>query len=108
MDCAVIGLVWIYFGSNIECSKIKNFNNIRTAESGDYGTEIEGNPLMRWYFENDIAWAVKIYGVGALMAVVGICINKKPRTAWAAWVLLVVYSAIALYHLALVFITNSF
>ena len=73
-----------------------------------YGVEIEANPLMRWYFENDIAWAVKIYGVGALMAVVGICINKKPRTAWAAWVLLIVYSAIALYHLALVFITNSF
>ena len=72
------------------------------------GTEIEANPLMRWCFENDIAWAVKIYGVGALMAVVGICINKKPRTAWAAWVLLIVYSAIALYHLALVFITNSF
>ena len=73
-----------------------------------YGTEIEGNPLMRWYFENNIAWAVKIFGVGALMAVVGVCIYLKPRTAWAAWVLLIVYSAIALYHLALVFITNSF
>jgi hypothetical protein len=25
-----------------------------------YGTEIEANPLMRWCFENNIAWAVKI------------------------------------------------
>lgn len=29
---------------------------------------------MRWAFENNVAWAVKIYGVGALMALVGICI----------------------------------
>lgn len=36
-----------------------------------YGTEIEANPLMRWCFENNIAWAVKIFAVGALMAVVG-------------------------------------
>lgn len=73
-----------------------------------YGTEIEANPLMRWAFENNVAWAVKIFAVGALMAVVGVCTYKKPSVAWAAWVLLIVYSAIALYHLALVFITNSF
>lgn len=66
-----------------------------------YGVEIEANPLMRWYFENDIAWAVKIYGVGALMALVGICIYKKPRTAWAAWVLLFAYAAVTVYHIVL-------
>jgi hypothetical protein len=66
-----------------------------------YGYEIEANPLMRWYFENNIAWSIKIFGVGALMAVVGICIYKKPRTAWAAWVLLVTYTAVTVYHIVL-------
>ena len=66
-----------------------------------YGTEVEANPLMRWYFEHDIAWAVKIFAVGALMAVVGVCSYKKPSVAWSGWVLLVAYAAVTVYHIIL-------
>ena len=66
-----------------------------------YGTEIEANPLMRWAFENDCAWAVKIFAVGALMAVVGVCIHFKPKVAWSGWVLLAAYAAVTVYHIIL-------
>lgn len=70
-----------------------------------YGTEIEANPLMRWCFENNIAWAVKILAVGALMAVVGVCTYKKPSVAWGGIFLAVVYGLILLYHIILAAIT---
>ena len=66
-----------------------------------YGTEIEANPLMRWAFENDCAWAVKIFGVGGLLALLGVCAYKKPSTAWGGWVLLVAYAAVTVYHIIL-------
>ena len=69
-----------------------------------YGTDIEANPLMRWAFENDCACAVKILGVGALMAVVGVCIRYKPKLAWSGWVLLVAYAAVTVYHIVLTFL----
>lgn len=63
-----------------------------------YGTEIEGNPFMRWCFENHCAWAVKIFAVGGLFALVGYLVKRYNKCAWAAWVLLVVYALVALYH----------
>lgn len=66
-----------------------------------YGTEIEANPLMRWAFENDCAWAVKIFGVGGLLALLGVCAYKKPSTAWSGVFLAVVYGLILLYHIIL-------
>lgn len=70
-----------------------------------YGTEIEANPLMRRAFENDCAWAVKIFGVGVLLALLGVCAYKKPSTAWSGIFLAVVYSLILLYHTILAAIT---
>lgn len=70
-----------------------------------YGTEVEGNPLMRWAFENNIAWAVKIFAVGVPFAVIGYFIHKYPRTAWAGKFLLVVYALLTMYHLVLLTIT---
>ena len=70
-----------------------------------YGTSIEANPLMRWAFENNAAWAVKIFAVGALMAVVGVCIYFKPKVAWSGRVLLVAYAAVTAYHIILAAIT---
>ncbi len=63
-----------------------------------YGTEIEANPLMRWAFEHDIAWAVKIFAVGGLFALVGVCIYYKPKVAWSGYFLAVVYGLVLLYH----------
>lgn len=70
-----------------------------------YGTEIEGNPLMRWCFENHCAWEVKIFAVGVPFGVIGYFIHKYPRTAWAGKILLVAYALLMMYHLVLLIIT---
>ena len=70
-----------------------------------YGTEVEGNPLMRWAFENNIAWVVKIFAVGVPFSVIGYFIYKYPRTAWAGKILLVVFALLTMYHLVLLTIT---
>lgn len=69
-----------------------------------YGTDIEANPLMRWCFENHCAWAVKIFAVGGLFALVGYLVKRYQKCAWAAWVLLIAYAAVVIYHAALVII----
>ena len=69
-----------------------------------YGTEIEANPFMRWAFENDCAWAVKIFAVGALMAVVGVSIRYKPKLSWAGYLLAVAYAVVVGYHGYLIYL----
>lgn len=66
-----------------------------------YGTDIEANPLMRWAFENNIAWAVKIFAVGGLFALVGYLVKRYNKCAWAGKFLAVAYGLIVLYHMAL-------
>ena len=64
-----------------------------------YGIEAEANPIGRWMFEHNIAWAVKVFVVGGLLAVMGVCIRKKPKLAWVAYIPLVMYAVLAGYHL---------
>lgn len=66
-----------------------------------YGAEIEANPFMRWAFERDIAWAVKILAVGGLFALVGYLVKRYRKCAWAGKFLAVAYGLIVLYHIAL-------
>lgn len=66
-----------------------------------YGAEIEANPFMRWAFENDCAWAVKIFAVGALMALVGYLVKRYQKCAWAAYLLFAIHAVIVLYHIIL-------
>lgn len=63
-----------------------------------YGIEAEANPIGRWLFENNMACAVKIFAVGGALALMGVCIRKRPRLAPAAYIPLVVYGLIAVYH----------
>lgn len=63
-----------------------------------YGISAEGNPIGRWLFENNMAWAVKIFAVGGLLALMGVCIHRRPRLAPVAYIPLVVYGLIAVYH----------
>lgn len=67
-----------------------------------YGISVEGNPIGRWLFTNNIAWVVKIFGVGSLLTVLGICIRKRPKYAWTTYVLFTVYALLAVYHLILI------
>ena len=64
-----------------------------------YGIDVEVNPLGRWMFENNVAWVVKILIVGGLFAVIGYFIRKHPKAAWIAFIPLVVYGLIVLYHI---------
>lgn len=63
-----------------------------------YGLSAEGNPFGRWLFENNLVGVVKFFGVGVLLAVLGICIRLKPKAAWVAYIPLVVYGLIDIYH----------
>ena len=66
-----------------------------------YGIEAEANPIGRWMLTHNIAWAVKVFAVGGLLAVMGICIRKRPKTAWVAYIPLCVYAVLAGYHLVI-------
>ena len=66
-----------------------------------FGIEIEGNPIARWMFENNVAWVFKILIVGGLTAVVGYFIKRYPNTAWIAYIPLVVYGLVVIYHIAI-------
>ena len=63
-----------------------------------YGYEIEANPIMRWAFENDIAWVVKIFAVGGLFALVGYLVKRHNKCRWSGVFLAVVYGLVLLYH----------
>lgn len=70
-----------------------------------YGTSIEANPFMRWAFENNIAWAVKIFAVGGLFGLVGYLVKRYNKCRWAGKFLCVVYALLLGYHLMLFGIT---
>lgn len=71
-----------------------------------YGTDVEGNPLMRWAFENNIAWAVKILAVGGLFALVGYLVKRYHKCRWAGILLCGVYALLAGYHMILFVIAS--
>lgn len=63
-----------------------------------YGIEVELNPIFRWMFEHDIAWAVKIFVAGGIYALIGYIIKRYPKYAWTAWIPFAVYAGVTLYH----------
>ena len=66
-----------------------------------YGIEIEGNPIGRWMFSNNIAWLFKIVLNGVLLGAVGWYVHLRPERGWIAWICLCVYGVIVLYHIGL-------
>ena len=63
-----------------------------------YGISIEGNPLGRWLFENNLAGIVKIFIVGGVFLLLGYLFKRYPNTKWVAYIPLVVYGLIDIYH----------
>ena len=72
-----------------------------------YGIDIEGNPFGRWMLENNAAFGFKFFVVGAFFAVLGVCISKHPQAKWVAYIPLVVYGLIDLYHIGILIYTRS-
>lgn len=64
-----------------------------------YGIEVEANPIGRWMYTTGMVYAVKIFVVGGLLAAMGILLRKHPKLAWMAYIPLVVYAVIAVYHI---------
>ena len=64
-----------------------------------YGIEIEGNPFGRWLFDNNIAWVVKIFAVGGLLALLGYIFKRYPKLAWTAYIPLTAYAVVVIYHI---------
>lgn len=72
-----------------------------------YGIEAEANPIGRWLFESNMAWAVKIFAVGGALAAMGVCIRKRQKLAWTAYIPLVVYGLIAVYHVIILILLGT-
>lgn len=68
-----------------------------------YGIDIEGNPIGRWLIENHLAVPVKVFGVGGLLIVLYHALKKHPKWNWTSWLLLAVYSVLAIYHIFIAF-----
>lgn len=66
-----------------------------------YGIEIEANPFGRWLFENNIAWVVKIFAVGGVLALLGYIFKRYPKLAPVAYIPLTAYAAVVVYHIIL-------
>lgn len=73
-----------------------------------FGISVEFNPIGRWMFENNVAWAFKFFVVGGLFAVLGCVIRRHPKFACIAYIPLVVYGLIVLYHIGILIYIRSF
>ena len=66
-----------------------------------YGLSVEANPIGRWLYRNHLAAPVKVFGVGGLLIVLYHALKKHPKWNWTSWLLLAVYSIIAIYHIVI-------
>lgn len=66
-----------------------------------YGLSVEANPICRWLYQNHLAAPVKVFGVGGLLIVLYHALKKHPKWNWTSWILLAVYSIIAIYHIVI-------
>ena len=64
-----------------------------------YGIDIEVNPIAKWLFNHNIAWAVKFLAVGGLFALLGYFITRYQKAAWTAYIPLTAYALIVAYHI---------
>lgn len=68
-----------------------------------FGIKIEANPIGRWLYETGAVYAVKVVGVGLLLLVLYHALKAKTSWGWVSWLPLVAYSALALYHIFIIF-----
>ena len=67
-----------------------------------YGISIEANPIGRWLIYTNLAIPVKVFGMGAAMFALYVCIKINPRGAWISWLVLGVYAVLAVYNIAII------
>lgn len=67
-----------------------------------YGVATEANPIGQWLFATNLAIPVKVVVVGAAMFALYLGIKTHPRWNWTSWLVLAVYSLLALYHIVFI------
>lgn len=72
-----------------------------------YGSSVEGNPIAKWLFDNDLAFVYKLVIVPILLAILAWCLHKRPAVKWVAYLLLVVYALILIYHVIIFLYTRG-
>ena len=68
-----------------------------------YGIDVELNPIGRWMLTHNVAFAVKIFAVGAIMIALGYLYSLKPNIAWTVYIPFVIYAILTIYHIVLIF-----
>lgn len=63
-----------------------------------YGLSVEANPIGRWLIATNLAIPVKVFGIGACLIALYVCIKRQPKYRWVAWVVLAVYGVLGVYH----------
>lgn len=72
-----------------------------------FGIEVEMNPFGRWLFSTNLVIPYKVFVIGAALFALYACIKAKPQYAWISWVVLAIYSILAIYHVILFSVINS-
>lgn len=70
-----------------------------------FGIEVEANPIGRYLIQNGGVYFVKIVVVAVALYVLYRCTRYAPKLKWICWILLAVYSILAVYHLILILLT---
>lgn len=64
-----------------------------------YGTEVEGNPIMRFIFENPYGWVAKLIVPAVLLGVYGIIAYKNRTLLRPIYVATSVYAFLVIHNL---------
>ena len=64
-----------------------------------FGLGIEANPIARWMFATNCAYAFKVFGIGILLYFLNKYLPKYPKYIWTSWLLLGIYGSLMIYHI---------
>lgn len=62
-----------------------------------YGLSVEGNQFGKWLYQNHLAVQYKVVMVGIALVV----LYRYNKWKWTGWLLLAVYSILAIYHIVI-------
>lgn len=61
-----------------------------------FGIGIEANPIARFLFENNYAWAVKLIIMPIILTIIGVITKIDKNQRWAVYLLFTIYFSIVL------------
>lgn len=67
-----------------------------------YGTYAEGNPIMRYFFENNCALGAKLIVPAILLTIIGLIVKIDRTYIWAPCVLFAFYLYLVIHNFAII------